>query len=207
MVGVEVRKLMRRTKSYSRNKSRKKRAKSYTKNRSRKIKTKPYNKNRTIWERLKFAKKQGIILGVVWFLILLFIMPILEGTYTKLVTDIGVIFILTSFVLGFYNAYPLTMWIDRRIPNTDFGIWLRRIVAGIMAVGGVGIAIVILISFGIASIGVDIQSNVSVPYISFMSLSVLFASFFFGIAIFAGYIEFTHERRAGIIVFFGKTKY
>jgi hypothetical protein len=39
------------------------------------------------------------------------------------------------------------MWIDRRIPNTDFGIWLSRIVAGIMAVGGVGIAIVILISF------------------------------------------------------------
>ena len=197
---------MRKTK-YSKNKSRKKRAKTYAKNGSRKVKIKSHSKNRSIWKRLKYVKKKGIILGVVWFLTLLFILPILEGTYTKLFTDIGAIFILISFILGFYNAYPLTMWIDRRIPNTDFGIWLRRIVAGIMAVGGVGIAIVILISFSIASIGVGIQSNVSVPYISFMSLSVLFASFFLGIAIFAGYIEFTHERRAGIIVFFGKTKY
>ena len=197
---------MRKTK-YSKNKSRKKRSKTYAKNGSRKVKIKSHSENRSIWKRLKYVKKKGIILGVVWFLTLLFILPVLEGTYTKLFTDIGAIFILISFILGFYNAYPLTMWIDRRIPNTDFGIWLRRIVAGIMAVGGVGIAIVILISFSIASIGVGIQSNVSVPYISFMSLSVLFASFFLGIAIFAGYIEFTHERRAGIIVFFGKTKY
>ena len=162
---------------------------------------------RSLWERLKYAKNKGIILGIVWFLILLFIMPVLECTYTDLITDIGVIFILISFVLGVYNAYPLTMWIDRRIPNTDFGIWLRRIVAGIMGVSGVGIAMIILLSFSIASIGMGIQSNVSVPYISFMSISVLFASFFFGIAIFAGYIEFTHERRAGTIVFFGKSKY
>lgn len=162
---------------------------------------------RSIWERIKYAKNKEIIIGIVWFLILLFIMPVLEGMYTKLITDIGAIFILISFVLGVYNAYPLTMWIDRRIPNTDFGIWLRRIVAGILAVGGIGIAIVILISFSIASIGASIQSNVSVPYISFMSLSVLFASFFLGIAIFAGYIEFTHERKAGTIVFFGRSKY
>ena len=198
---------MRKTKSYSRNKSRKKRAKTYAKNGSRKVKIKSHSKNRSIWKRLKYVKKKGFILGVVWFLTLLFILPILEGTYTKLFTDIGAIFILISFILGFYNAYPLTMWIDRRIPNTDFGIWLRRIVAGIMTIAGVSIAIVILLSFSIASIGVGIQSNVSVPYISFMSLSVLFASFFLGIAIFAGYIEFTHERKAGTIVFFGKTKY
>jgi len=130
---------MRKTK-YSKNKSRKKRAKTYAKNGSRKVKIKSHSKNRSIWKRLKYVKKKGIILGVVWFLTLLFILPI-------------------------------------------------------------------LLSFSIASVGVGIQSNVSVPYISFMSLSVLFSSFFLGIAIFAGYIEFTHERRAGTIVFFGKTKY
>lgn len=91
-------------------------------NKSRKKRAKPYSKNRSFWKRLKYAKKQGFILGAVWFLVLLFIMPVLEGAYTKLITDIGAIFILISFVLGFYNAYPLTMWIDRRIPNTDFGI-------------------------------------------------------------------------------------
>lgn len=161
----------------------------------------------SIWERLKYAKKKGIILCVAWFLILLLIMPVLEGTYTKLITDIGAIFILISFVLGFYNAYPLTMWIDHRIPNTDFGIWLRRIVAGIMAVGGFGFAILIFISSMASVAQLHLQGVKFIPAISFLSISVLFAGFFIGIAIFAGYIEFTHERRAGTIIFFGKTKY
>ena len=162
---------------------------------------------RSIWERIKYAKNKGIILGIVWFLILLFIMPVLEGTYTKRITDIGAIFILISFVLGIYNAYPLTMWIDRRIPNTDFGIWLRRIVAGIMVVGGFGFAILIFISSMVSTAQLHLQGVKFIPAISFLSVSVLFASFFIGIAIFAGYVEFTHERRAGTIVFFGKTKY
>jgi len=38
------------------------------------------------------------------------------------------------------------MWIDRGIPNTDFGIWMRRIVAGIMAAFGFGFAFFIFIS-------------------------------------------------------------
>jgi len=162
---------------------------------------------RGIKERIKYAKNKGIILGIVWFLILLFIMPVLEGTYTKLITDIGAIFILISFVLGVYNAYPLTMWIDRRIPNTDFGIWLRRIVAGIMVVGGFGFAILIFISSMVSTAQLHLQGVKFIPAISFLSISVLFASFFIGIAIFAGYIEFTHERRAGTIVFFGRSKY
>jgi len=187
--------------------------KSYNRNRTKKNKTKSsHNKNRnsrniSFWKRLKYAKKQGLILGSVWFLVLLFIMPVLEGAYTKQITDIGAIFILISFVLGIYNAYPLTMWIDRRIPNTDFGIWLRRVVAGIMAVGGFGFAILIFISSTVSTAQLHLQGVKFIPAISFLSISVLFASFFVGIAIFAGYIEFTHERRAGTIVFFGKSKY
>ena len=162
---------------------------------------------RSIWERLKHAKNKGIILGVIWFLILLFIMPVLEGTFTKLITEAGVIFILISFVIGFYNAYPLTMWIDRRIPNTDFGIWLRRIVAGIMVLGGTGFAVLLFISSMLSIAQLSLQGVKSIPAVSITSIVVLFAGFFIGIAIFAGYIEFTHERRAGTIVFFGKTRY
>lgn len=76
-----------------------------------------------------------------------------------------------------------------------------------MAVGGFSFAIVIFISSMAATAQLYLQGVKIIPAISFLSISVLFASFFVGIAIFAGYIEFTHERRAGTIVFFGKSMY
>lgn len=168
---------------------------------------KSYGGNRSIWKRLKYDKKRGIILTVVWCLMLLFILPVLEGTYTKLITSyVGALFVLLSFVLGFYNAYHLTMWIDRRISNTDFGIWLRRTVAGMVAIGGFAVGIVIFVVSIAATSQLHLYGIKFTSAVSFLLMSVLFASFFIGMGIFAGYIEFTHERKAGTIVFFGKSR-
>jgi len=201
----EVRKIM----GKSRGKNRKKKVEKHGKEKKH-VKHTKHTKNRSIWKKLKkkikYNKKKGLILGGVWFLVLVSIMPILENTCTKLIVSIGGIFVLLSFVLGFYDAYLLTMWIDHRISNSDFGIWMRRIIAGVMSIGGASIAVVIPMIFGFGAI-MRTQANVSIPYVSFISLSVLFVGFFLGIAVFSGYIEFTHERKAGTIVFFGKTRY
>ena len=169
---------------------------------------KPYGGNRSIWKRLKYDKNRGIVLSVVWCLLLLFILPAFEGTYTKLATSYpGAFFVLISFVLGFYNAYHLTMWVDRRISNTDFGIWLRRVVAGMMAVGGLAVGIVMFVMAIMTTSQLEGQGIKFTSTVSFLLISVLVASFFIGIGVFAGYIEFTHERRAGTIVFFGRSRY
>lgn len=103
------------------------------------------------WKRVSFTKKKGLILSIVWFLVLLFITPLLEAAYTHQITEVGAIFIVVSFVLGIYNAYPFAIWIDRKIPNTDFGIWMRRIVAGIMFLGGFWFGILMLVSFALST--------------------------------------------------------
>lgn len=163
--------------------------------------------NRSLWDRIKYTKNKGVIVGILWFLALLFIIPTLEGSYTEEIANISAILFIASFVIGFYNAYPLTMWIDRRIPNTDFGIWMRRIVAGIMVAVGFGFAFLVFISSMISTAELYLQGVKSIPAVSFFSITVLFASFFIGIGAFASYIEFTHERRAGTIVHFGRTRY
>ncbi|MCW7076604.1 MAG: hypothetical protein OCU18_04855, partial [Candidatus Syntrophoarchaeum sp.] len=70
-----------------------------------------------------------------------------------------------------------------------------------------GFAILLFISSMLSIAQLSLQGVKSIPAVSITSIVVLFAGFFIGIAIFAGYIEFTHERRAGTIVFFGKTRY
>lgn len=169
---------------------------------------KPYDINKSIWKRIKYDKKCGIVLSVVWCLLLLFILPAFEGTYTKLASSYpGTLFVLISFVLGFYNAYHLTMWIDRRISNTDFGIWLRRVAAGMMAVGGPAVGIVMFVMAIMSTSQLEDQGVKFTSAVSFLLISILFASFFIGMGVFAGYMEFTHERRAGTIIFFGKSRY
>jgi hypothetical protein len=60
--------------------------------------------NKSIWKKIKYDKKRGIVFSVVWCLLLLFIPPAFEGTYTKLAISSypGALFVLISFVLGFY---------------------------------------------------------------------------------------------------------
>lgn len=164
--------------------------------------------NKSIWKKIKYDKKRGIVFSVVWCLLLLFSPLAFEGTYAKLATSYpGALFVLISFVLGFYNAYHLTMWIDHRISNTDFGIWSRRVVAGMMAVGGPAVGIVMFVMAIMITSQLEGQGIKFTLAVSFLLISILFASFFIGMGVFAGYIEFTHERRAGTIIFFGKSRY
>jgi hypothetical protein len=123
--------------------------------------------NRSLWDRIRYTKNKGVIVGILWFLALLFIIPTLEWSYTEEIANISAIFIIASFVIGFYNAYPLTMWIDRRIPNTDFGIWMRRIDAGIMAAVGFGFAFLIFISSMVSTAELYLQGVKSIPAVSF----------------------------------------
>jgi len=112
-----------------------------------------------------------------------------------------------SFIFGFYSAYPLAMWIDRNIPNTDFGIWMRRIIACLMVLVGLGVAFLWLMSIALASVSLSIQGVTNNSYISILALIVLIAGFFFGIAVFGGYTEFNFERRAGGFIFHGRQRF
>lgn len=157
--------------------------------------------------KLKYIKRKGIILFGAWFLTLLLILPVIEHMFTKLIIEIGGIFIIISVAISFYNAYILTMWIDRKISNNDFGIWLRRIVAGIMALGGFGFGLIFLMSSAISTASLSAKGVNAFPATSMLALMVLIAGFFIGLGIFASYIEFTHERRSGTIVHYGRTRY
>ena len=43
--------------------------------------------------------------------------------------------------------------------------------------------------------------------VSINAPTVLVVSFFFGLAVFSGYIQFTHERKSGTIVHYRKSDY
>lgn len=156
--------------------------------------------------QLKYIKKKGINYGIGWFLILLFILPLIESALPKLIMDISVIFILISSVIGLYYAYLLTMWIDKRISNTDFGLWSRRIIAGIMTIGGFLLGLLFIMGFTVASF-TSTGGAKFIPAISNLATEVLFISFFAGLGLFASYMEFTFERRAGALVFLGHQRF
>lgn len=159
------------------------------------------------FRRLKYGTGKGIIIGIIWVVICLLILPLIERTNQDLVTTLSPILFLFSFFLGIYNAYPLTMWIDKKIPNTEFGIWMRRITAVTMVLIGFGVVFVLLMAASITIGSFAIQGLTNGPWVSFMAFIALIASFFLGIALFAGYIEFTFERKAGVLAFIGKQKF
>jgi hypothetical protein len=157
-------------------------------------------------EKLKYTKKKGTTYGVGWFLILLSILPIIESALPKLIMDMSVIFIFISFTIGLYDAYLLTMWIDKRISNTDFGLWSRRIIAGIMAIGGFLLGLMFVMGFTVASL-ISMGGAKFIPATSILATEALFISFFVGLGLFAGYMEFTFERRAGALLFLGRQRF
>jgi hypothetical protein len=158
-------------------------------------------------KRVRYRRFKAVLIAIIWVLFLLFVLPIVEYYFQEIITDISGLFIIISFIAGFYNAYPLAMWIDRKIPNTDFGIWMRRIIAGLMVLVGLGVAFLWLMGAALASVSSAIQGVTNSPYISILALIVLIAGFFFGIAVFGGYMVFNFERRAGGFAFHGRQRF
>ena len=161
-----------------------------------------YNFKNIFWK----AKRNILPLTGIWVVILLFALPILETSLAIIIEPLGFIFILISLILGFYLAYRFVMWIDRKLPNTEFGLWSRRGIASILILVGLGFAFLWMFSFSM-TMALSPIGTTSKIFISISSLSALIVCFFIGLAVFAGYMEFTFERRAGIIVFQGRQRF
>jgi hypothetical protein len=158
-------------------------------------------------KRVRSRRVGAVLIAAIWVLFLLFVLPIMEYHFQEIIVDISALFIIISFIIGCYNAYPLAMWIDRKIPHTDSGIWMRRIIACLMVLGGLGVAFLWLTGVALASVSSAIQGVPNSPYISILALIVLAAGFFFGIAVFGAYMEFNFERRSGGFVFRGRQRF
>lgn len=154
---------------------------------------------------LRHKKSQPLMYGILWVIFLMFILPLIESAYPQPVGDISFIFILISGLIGIYAAYPVIMWIDRRIPNTDFGVWARRLIAVILVFGGMGLTMLLIMSTTLAI--ATIVSSGTAHVSSIVSIAAITIGFSFGIAIFASYIEYTFERKAGLLVFHGRQRF
>lgn len=160
-----------------------------------------------LWHKLNYGRQRGLTYGILWLLFIFFVLPFLEEMNSKLITDIGLIFLLISGAIGFYAAYPVTMWIDKKLPCSDFGLWARRIVSGVLLLVGVGFSVLWLMSI-MMTIGIYASRGITQgPWISVTSLTLLIIGFFAGLGLFSGYLEYVFEKRSGFLVFQGHQKF
>jgi len=118
----------------------------------------------------------------------LIVLPFLENLLQIIIEPLGFIFILISIILGFYLAYRLVIWVDGKIPNTEFGIWARRGVLLIFVLFGLGLGFLLFLVYQIMATSFKVLVSVS-------SIIALIICFCFGLAIVAGYIvKFGFER-------------
>jgi len=154
---------------------------------------------------LRHNKSQPLMYGILWVIFLMFLLPWIESAYSQPIGDISFIFILISGLIGIYAAYPVIMWVDRKIPNTDFGVWARRLIAVILVFGGLSLTMLLTMSATLAISTVLSSGTVHVS--SMASIAAITIGFSLGIAIFAGYIEYTFETKAGLLVFHGRQRF
>jgi len=138
---------------------------------------------------------------------MLFVLPIFERINQELVLSIGYIILIPSAIIGFYAAYPIIMWIDKRLSNSYFGVWMRRVVSSALVLAGFGLSLMWLLSYTLtmailASRGSSLSGGVSTT-----ALSCTIIAFFCGIGFFAGYLEYVFERKSGILVFTGRQRF
>jgi len=144
----------------------------------------------------KLKRYTWSIIGIFWLVLLISLFPIYG---TNFIIDSGISLI--SLVIGFKLSYELMRFFMRKSVRSDFDIWLIRIKAIIF----VGIGFFILI-FGSMSTYIVDTSNI-LPMVGPSPLTIYFWAIGFGLIIFAGYMEFIFERRAGSLVFIGKQKF
>jgi hypothetical protein len=145
------------------------------------------------------------VIGVLWIVFILLVLPIFESSLPSLFQSIGIIFMIISIGFGFFFAYLTVMWIEKQLPRNEFGLWLHRIVATILFLGGAFFAFTF--AFSAEMTYALSMTHTGSPLYSFGSLAALVVAFFIGIAFFAGYMEFLFERKAGILIFAGNQRF
>ena len=160
-----------------------------------------------LWEKLRYGKNRGIYYGAIWALFFLFALPIIEGINQEAVLSIGYIILIPSAIIGFYAAYPIIMWIDKRLSNSYFGVWMRRVVSSFLVLAGFGLSLMWLLSFTLAMTLLAARGSSLGGAVSAMALSCTIIAFFCGVGFFAGYLEYVFERKSGILVFTGRQRF
>jgi hypothetical protein len=138
---------------------------------------------------------------------MLFILPVFERMNSGFIHNILYVILITSVVIGFYAAYSVAMWIDRKLSYSYFGAWMRRAVSGIFIVAGLGLSTVLLLALTLTAVTFMIQTGSLLGATSTVAFSCTIIAFFTGIAFFAGYLEFVFEKKAGILVFIGRQRF
>jgi hypothetical protein len=166
-----------------------------------KKKRSPYSNNNPFSVKInrqiyRFKKYNWAIIGIFWFFLLVIIFP----TYsTNSIIDFAINLI--SLGIGLNISYNLMKIIMRKPVRTGYDIWVIRIKSIIFACSGIFIAIFA------ASTTYIIDKSGFTPMVGPSQLTIFLWSIGLGMIIFAAYMEFVFERRAGILVFTGKQKF
>lgn len=144
----------------------------------------------------KLKRYPWSIIGIFWFVLLVFLFPIYGSNF---IMDSGISLI--SLGIGLKLSYELMRLFMRKTAGSDFDIWMIRIKAIIFVLIGFFILI-----FGSMSTYIVDKSNI-LPLVRPSPLTIYFWAVGFGLIIFAGYMEFVFERRAGSLVFIGNQKF
>ena len=160
-----------------------------------------------LWNKLRYGKNRGIYYGVIWGLLMLFVLPIFERMNPEFLHSILYVILIPSAVIGFYAAYSVAIWIDRKLSNSYFGVWMRRAVSGIFIVVGLGLSIMWLLALTLTAAAFMFQTGSLLGATSTVAFSCTIIAFFMGIAFFAGYLEFVFEKKAGMLVFIGRQRF
>lgn len=160
-----------------------------------------------LWNRLRYGRYRGIYCAVIWILFLLFVMPVFERVNQEFFQDVGYVLLIPSAIIGFYAAYPIIMWIDKRLSDSYFGVWMRRVVSSILVLAGLALSFSWLLAFLLTVVQLASRGGTIHGAVSATALSCTILAFFFGISFFAGYLEYVFERRSGVLVFTGHQRF
>ena len=160
-----------------------------------------------LWYKLRYGKNRGIYYGVIWGLLMLFVLPIFERMNPEFIHSILYAILIPSVVIGFYAAYSITMWIDRELSNSYFGVWMRRALSGVLIAVSFALSILCILSFTLTMAIFTFQTGNLHGAVSVMALFCTLVAFFLGVAFFAGYLEYVFEAKSGCLVFIGPQRF
>jgi|GEM_PF-6995747 len=182
----------------------------YTKESSPSHKHRPSKKiqhRKTFNKAIKFTVIWLIILGIITGIFYHFHgFTILSSV--PAVHDLTIIMAIISFVIGFYDTFHFVKYIERKLTHSDFSLWLRRIISIVMLFVGLLLTFIGLMFISIILIYLDQPMPLSTIDVFFLNpILVIIFGFSVGLILFSAYMEFTFERKSGIIIYSGKQKF